>query len=94
MELEHQLLEYIGDNMDIEFLKLVLQYLVYPSLLVAGWFLRNMYTAVARLEKDLSALQLAISENYVKKTDLDHKFDMIMAELREMRELLRLKADK
>lgn len=77
-----------------EFLHLVLQYVVYPALLVAGWFMRMMWSAIKQLEKDLSSLQLAIADNYVKKPDLDAKFDLIMTELREMRDIMRGKADK
>jgi hypothetical protein len=75
-------------------LQLVLQYLIYPVMLVAGWFLKSMWAAIGQLRKDLAELQLAISENYVKKSDLDHKFDLIMAELREMRDIIRGKVDK
>jgi hypothetical protein len=63
-------------------------------MLVAGWFLKSMWSAIGQLRKDLAELQLAISENYVKKSDLDHKFDLIMAELREMRDIIRGKVDK
>lgn len=80
--------------MDFEYGKLLLQYLVYPALLVAGWFMKSMWTAIGQLRGDLAALQLAISENYVKKHDLDTKFDLIMSELRELRDIMRGKVDK
>lgn len=80
--------------MDFEYVKLLLQYLVYPALLVAGWFMKSMWVAISQLRTDLAALQLAISENYVKKPDLESKFDLIMSELRELREIMRGKADK
>jgi hypothetical protein len=71
-----------------------MQYLIYPVLLVAGWFMKSMWNAIGDLKRDLAALQLAISENYVKKFDLEAKFDLIMFELRELRDIIRGKADK
>lgn len=49
-----------------------------------GWFARQLWTAVDNLKKDVTDLGLHVSENYVKKaelqtfkSDMDKRFDRI-----------------
>lgn len=51
---------------------------------VLGWFARQLWDAVKTLQTDLNRLELSISDNYVKKTelqnfksDMDKRFDRI-----------------
>jgi len=37
---------------------------------VLGWFARQLWDAVKTLQSDLNRLELSISDNYVKKSDL------------------------
>ena len=54
------------------------------ALTVMGWFARQLWDAVKELKSDLNRLELSISDNYVKKselqnfkTDMDKRFDRI-----------------
>lgn len=54
------------------------------ALAVMGWFARQLWDAVKLLQNDLKRLELSISDNYVKKsemqtlkTDMDKRFDRI-----------------
>jgi len=38
-------------------------------LAVGGWFARQLWDAVQKLNSDISRLELTISDNYVKKDD-------------------------
>ena len=54
------------------------------ALSVLGWFARQLWDAVKELKSDLNRLELSISNNYVKKSelqtfkiDMDKRFDRI-----------------
>ena len=44
---------------------------------VGGWFARQLWDSVKELKTDISQIRLHMSENYVKKSDVENfKFDM------------------
>lgn len=44
---------------------------------VGGWFARQLWDSVKELKTDISEIRLHMSENYVKKSDVENfKFDM------------------
>lgn len=47
------------------------------SLLVAGWFLREMWDAVKELRGDLHAIKADLPKEYVLKVDLDKRMEHI-----------------
>ena len=61
---------------------------------VIGWFARQLWEAVCELKKDLSKLELNMSENYAKKVDLSARFDRIEALLDKVYDKLDQKADR
>jgi hypothetical protein len=68
---------------------------------VLGWFARQLWDAVKRLQSDLNRLELSISDNYVKKSDLavlkaemGTRFDRIEQLLDKVYDKLDNKADR
>ena len=70
-------------------------------LTVGGWFARQLWDSVKELKTDLVNIRLHMSENYVKKSevdsfrsDMDRRFDRIESLFDKMFERLDQKADK
>jgi hypothetical protein len=68
---------------------------------VGGWFARRLYDAVDSLQSDISRIELHLSENYVKKSevdgfrsDMDKRFDRIEVLLDKLYDKLDGKVDK
>lgn len=68
---------------------------------IGGWFARQLRDAVKELKRDISKLELHISEKYVKKSDLDFfkndmdkRFDKIELMINKLMDKLDSKADK
>lgn len=68
---------------------------------VGGWFARRMFDAVDKLKTDIGRIELHVSENYVKKSevdgfraDMDKRFDRIEMLLDKLYEKLDQKVDK
>ncbi len=66
-----------------------------------GWFARQLWDSVKDLREDISAIRLHVSENYVKKSevegfraDMDKRFDRIELLLDKLYEKLDSKVDK
>ena len=70
-------------------------------LTIGGWFARQLWDSVKELKNDFSAIRLHMSENYVKKSevenfrsDMDKRFDRIEMLLDKLYEKLDGKVDK
>jgi hypothetical protein len=68
---------------------------------VGGWFARQLWDSVKELKNNVSAIRLHMSENYVKKSevegfrsDMDKRFDRIEMLLDKLYEKLDGKVDK
>ena len=66
-----------------------------------GWFARQLWTAVDGLKKDVTDLGLHVSENYVKKAelqtfkaDMDKRFDRIELLIDKVSAKIDAKVDK
>jgi hypothetical protein len=66
-----------------------------------GWFARQLWDSVKELKNDISSIRLHMSENYVKKSevdsfraDMDKRFDRIEMLLDKLYERLDNKVDK
>lgn len=64
------------------------------GLSVIGWFARQLWDATQSLKHDVSQLELSVSENYVKKVDINTRFDKMEAMLEKLYDKLDHKADK
>jgi hypothetical protein len=70
-------------------------------LAIGGWFARQLWDAVKELKRDINKLELHLSENYVKKSDvesfridMDKRFDRIEVILNKLFDKIEAKADK
>jgi len=68
---------------------------------VMGWFARQLWDSVKELKNDISGIRLHMSENYVKKSevdnfraDMDKRFDRIEMLLDRLFEKMDSKVDK
>lgn len=61
---------------------------------VLGWFARELYNATQALRKDLSALEVKISSEYIRYDRLQDALKPIMDSLHEIKQTLQHKADK
>lgn len=61
---------------------------------VLGWFARELYSATQSLRKDLSALEVRISTDYVRYDRLQDAVKPIMESLHEIKLTLSGKVDK
>ncbi len=59
-----------------------------------GWFARELYAATQQLRKDLSALEVQITSDYVRCDRLQDAMKPIMDSLSEIKHTLASKADK
>ena len=71
------------------------------ALSVMGWFARQLWEAVQKLKEDVSGLELHMSENYVKKAeldslknDMDKRFDTLEQMIGRLFDRLDSKVDK
>ena len=64
------------------------------GLTVIGWFARQLWDAVQNLKTDMSALELNISNNYVKKDDFKDGIKELKEMLGKIFDKLDSKADR
>ena len=64
------------------------------AMAVLGWFARELYTATQSLRRDLSALEIRISADYVRYDRLQDALRPVMQKLERIEEVLSHKADK
>lgn len=81
----------IGSGM--EFQELV-NLVVGTTLSVLGWFARQLWQAVQDLKRDLTAVEIALPTNYVRKEELESRLDKLEAMLIKIHDKLDTKADK
>ncbi len=61
---------------------------------VTGWFARQIWDSVQRLKDDLNRLEVELPTNYVRKSEIDIRFDKIEGILNKIFDKLESKADK
>lgn len=59
-----------------------------------GWFARELWAAVQNLKDDIQKIEVDLPTNYVRKVDLEAKFDKLEATLQRILDKLDLKVDK
>jgi hypothetical protein len=68
--------------------------LVGAGLTAIGWFARQLWEATQNLKDDVQKLELNVADNYVKKIDINARFDKIEAILERLFDKLESKQDK
>jgi len=64
------------------------------ALSVAGWFARELWDSVQALKRDVQKIEVDLPMNYVRKIDLEVRFDKLEATLQRILDKLDQKADK
>lgn len=63
-------------------------------LTLVGWLGKSLWDAVGKLKDDLKDLEIALPNDYVKKVDIEARFDKIDLALGKIFDRLEHKADK
>jgi hypothetical protein len=63
-------------------------------MLGVGWWCRQIWDSVQNLKKDVQSIEVNLPTNYVRKVDLDAKFDKLESTLQRILDKLDQKADK
>lgn len=61
---------------------------------ILGWFARELYSATQSLRKDLSALEVKLSSDYIRYDRMQDAMKPIMDSLHEIKIAMQSKADK
>ena len=61
---------------------------------VLGWFARQLWDAVQNLKEDMKNLEVDLPSHYVRKEDLESRFDKFEAMLTRIYDKLENKVDK
>lgn len=61
---------------------------------ILGWFARQLWDAVQDLKKDMKDLEIDLPSHYVRKEDLEARFDKFETMLNRIYDKLEHKADK
>ena len=62
--------------------------------IVVGWLCRELWDAVQKLKGDMKDLEINLPTNYVRKDDMEARFDKLEAMLNKLFDRLDSKADK
>lgn len=72
----------------------VINMMIATAFSIAGWFAKQVWDAVQALKKDMKDLEVDLPTHYVRKDELENRFDKIEAMLNRLFEKLDGKADK
>lgn len=64
------------------------------ALATAGWFARQLWDSVKELRRDIHQIEIDLPSNYVKKIDIDARFDKLEGILERIFDKLEQKADR
>jgi len=72
----------------------IVNVIVGTLLSILGWFARQLWDAVQDLKKDMKDLEIDLPSHYVRKEDLEARFDKFETMLNRIYDKLEHKADK
>jgi hypothetical protein len=72
----------------------IINILIGSVLAVLGWFARQLWDAVQALKEDMKQIEFDMPTNYVRKDEMESRFDKIELLLSRIYEKLDMKADK
>jgi len=64
------------------------------ALASVGWFARQVWDSVQDLRRDIHQIEIDLPSNYVKKSDIDSRFDKLEGILERIFDKLEQKADR
>lgn len=72
----------------------IINIIIGTVLSVLGWFARQLWDAVQSLKADMQKIEISLPTHYVRKDELEVRFDKLEAMLDRIFEKLDGKADK
>lgn len=72
----------------------ILNIILGVALSIGGWFVRQMWDAVQKLKDDLKRIEVDMPTHYVRKDDMEARFDRLESALERIFEKLDSKVDK
>ena len=72
----------------------IINLLIGTVLAVLGWFARQLWDAVQDLKRDITKIEVDLPTHYVRKDELETRFDKLEVMLNRIFEKLDSKADK
>ena len=72
----------------------IINLLIGTVLAVLGWFARQLWDAVQNLKSDMKDIEISLPTHYVRKDELEARFDKLEVMLDKIFEKLDGKADK
>ena len=74
--------------------QLIINFSVGSILAVLGWFARQLWEAVQDLKRDMQRIEVDLPTHYVRKDELESRFDKLEAMLDRIFDKLENKVDK
>lgn len=59
-----------------------------------GWFARQLWEMVEKLKEDIQRIEIELPTNYVRKDEINQRFDRLESMIEKISDKLDLKADK
>jgi predicted amidophosphoribosyltransferase len=72
----------------------IINLIIGTVLSVLGWFARQLWDAVQTLKSDMKQIEVSLPTHYVRKDELEQRFDKLEAMLDRISEKLDHKVDK
>jgi len=72
----------------------VINIIIGTVLSVLGWFARQLWDAVQILKSDMKSIEVSLPTHYVRKDELEQRFDKLEVMLNKISEKLDHKVDK
>jgi predicted amidophosphoribosyltransferase len=72
----------------------IINLIIGAVLSVLGWFARQLWDAVQGLKSDMQKIEISLPTHYVRKDELEQRFDKLEAMLNKISEKLDHKVDK
>jgi predicted amidophosphoribosyltransferase len=72
----------------------IINIIIGTVLSVLGWFARQLWDAVQSLKADMQKIEISLPTHYVRKDELEQRFDKLESMLNKISEKLDHKVDK
>jgi chaperonin cofactor prefoldin len=74
--------------------QLIINICIGAAFSVLGWFFRQLWDATQQLKKDLTNIEISLPTYYVRKDEMNTRFDKIEAMIGKLFDKLNEKVDK
>jgi hypothetical protein len=64
------------------------------ALTVLGWFARQLWSAIQNMQKNIKDIEVAMPTHYIRRSEVDNRFDRVETMLDKIFDRLDTKANK